>query len=123
MTDFIRVNKKNSKVRKDISQIIDKINEESYLLRSKIGRNALFQRKVFKQALNVMGDTINDMNIELEQKDNKIFFSGKKIGVPDFKIIKEMNKFKFNKLSIKDENDRIMNRLKKTLNIHKYILT
>ena len=38
----------------------------------KIGQNASMQNKVFEQTLNIMGDTIEDMDIEIEQKDNKI---------------------------------------------------
>ena len=36
-----------------------------------------------------MGDTIEDMDIEMDQNDNKIKFSEKKIGLPDSKVIEE----------------------------------
>ena len=39
-----------------------------------------------------MGDTINDMDVEIEQKDNKISFLENKIGVTDDKVIEEMNR-------------------------------
>ena len=68
-----------------------------------------------------MGDTINDMDVELEQKDNKISFLENKIGVTDDKIIEEMNRLDLNKITDKEKNKRIMNRLNKTLNKHNYI--
>ena len=42
-----------------------------------------------------MGDTIEDMNTEVEQKDNKKQFFKNKIGLPDSKIVEEMNKLGF----------------------------
>ena len=39
-----------------------------------------------------MGDTISDMDIELEQKDIKIQLLEDKIGITDSKVLEEMNK-------------------------------
>ena len=94
---------------------------ESYTTQSKIAKNALIESKVFEQAIEIMGDTIGGMDIEIEQKDNKISFLEIKIGVTDDKVVEEMNKLDLNKLSNKEKNDRIMNRLNKTINNHKYI--
>ena len=44
-----------------------------------------------------MGDTINDMDVEIEQKDNKISFLENKIGVTDDKIVEEMKRLDINK--------------------------
>ena len=63
---------KNSKVQTEITQSIDKYNNEAYSTESKIGQKALIQRKVFEQAINTMGDTNEDMDYEVEQKDNKL---------------------------------------------------
>ena len=63
-----------------------------------------------------MDDTISDMDIELEQKDNKIQFLQDKVGIPDSKFVEEeMNRLDLNKISSKDRFDRIMNRFKKHL--------
>ena len=43
-------------------------------MRSQIGQNALVQSKVFQRTINILGETISDMDIELEQKDKKIQF-------------------------------------------------
>ena len=68
-----------------------------------------------------MGDTINDMDIEIEQKDNKISFLENKIAVTDDKTVEEMNRLDLNKITDKEKNNRIMNRLNKTLKKHNYI--
>ena len=67
-----------------------------------------------------MGETIGDMDIESEEKDNKIQFLENKIGIPDDKIVEDMIKLNLKKLSNKQNNDRIKNRLHKTLNNHEY---
>ena len=40
-----------------------------------------------------MGDTIEDMDIEIEQKDKKIEYLEIKIGLKDSKVIEEKNKY------------------------------
>ena len=56
-----------------------------------LGEKALILSKVFEQARNIMGDTIEDTDIERELKDSKIELLENKIGLPDSKVI-EMNK-------------------------------
>ena len=121
MADFIEIIKKDSKIQNEISQTIDKYNKESFSTRSQIGQNALIQSKVFKQAINIMGETISDMDIEIEQKDKKIQFLEDKIGMPDSKVMEEITRLDLNKISSKEKNDRIMNKLDKTLHNHQYI--
>ena len=74
MTEFIESIKKDLNVQNEISQTIEKYNKESFTTRSQIGQNALIRNKVFDQAIEIMGHTINDMDKEIEQKDNKIQF-------------------------------------------------
>ena len=121
MTDFFEIIQKDSKTQDNISQTFDKYNNQSYATRSKLGQNALIQSSIFKEAINIMGDTINDMDIEIEQKDNKINFLEDKIGITDVKVVEEMYKLNLNRITNKEKNDRIMNRLNKTLNNHKQI--
>ena len=68
-----------------------------------------------------MWDTIEDMDIKIEQKDNKIEFLEYNIGLQGCKNIQEMNKLGLNKLSSERNCDRIMDRLNILLNNHKYI--
>ena len=121
MADFIEIIKRDTKIQNDVSNIVDKYNNQSLATRSKLGQNALIQCNIYKEAINIMGDTINDMDVELEQKDNKISFLENKIGVTDDKIIEKMNRLDLNKITDKEKNNRIMNRLNKTLNKHNYI--
>ena len=63
------------------------------------GQSALIQSKVFEQSINIMGETISDMDIEIEQKDNKMQLLEHKVGIPDSKVIEEMNRLDLNKKS------------------------
>ena len=121
MSDFIAIIHKDSKIQNDISIFIDKYNNQSYATKSKLGENALIQSSIYKAAINIMGDTIYVVDVEIEENDNKISFLENKIGVTDDKIIEEMNRLDLNKIPNKEKNIRIMNRLNKTLNKHNYI--
>ena len=121
MTDFIEIIQKDTKIQNNISNIVDKYNNQSYATKSILGKNALIQSSIYKEAINIMGDTINDMDVEIEQKDNKKLFLENKIGVTDDKIVEEMNRLDLNKITDKEKNNRIMNRLNETLNKHNYI--
>ena len=121
MTDFIEIIQKDTKIQKDITNIVDKYNNQSYSTKAILGQNAIIQSSIYKEAINIMGDTINDMDIEIEQKDNKISFLENKIGVTDDKVVEEMNRLDLNRIIDKEKNNRIMNRLNKTLNKHNYI--
>ena len=69
----------------------------------KIVQNALIQSKIFEQAINMMGDTIEDMDIEIEQKDKKRELLENKIGLPVRKFIEDMNWLGLNKISSKQK--------------------
>ena len=54
----------------------------------KIDQNALFQSRVFKQAIDTIGDTIEDMDIKIEVKHKKKrFFQKKKTVLPNSKLL------------------------------------
>ena len=52
------------------------------------------------------------MDVEKERKDHKRDFLKNKMGLPDCKIIEEMSKLGFKKISTERKGDRIMERLK-----------
>ena len=118
MAEFIEIIKKilNYKTRyhKPLKNII-----KSYSTQSKIGQNALIQNKVFEQAINLMGDTIEVLDIEIEQKDNRIEFLSNKIGLPDSKVIEETNRLGLRKMSSKRKSSMILDTLNYSLNNHK----
>ena len=101
MTVFIEIIQKDTKIQNDISNIVDKYNNQSYATKSILGKNALIQSSIYKEAINIMGDTINDMDVEIEQKDNKILFLENKIGFTDDKVMEEMNRLDLNKITDK----------------------
>ena len=83
MVEFIEIMKKDSTVQNKISQTMEKYIEKTYSIQSKIGQNALVHSKVFEQALNIMGGTIENMDIEIDRTDNKIEILENKIRLPD----------------------------------------
>ena len=119
MADFIVTIKENPKVQNEISQTIEEYNKESYSTQSKIRQHALIQNKIFEQAINIMADTIENMDIEKDRKDNKAKILENEIGLPDCKVIEEMNKLGLNKISSKRKGDRILDRLNYSLNNQK----
>ena len=74
MTDFIGIIQKDTKIQNEISNIIDKYNNQSFATRSTLGENAIIQSSIYKEAINIMGDTKNDMDVEIEQKSIKYRF-------------------------------------------------
>ena len=72
MAEFIEIIEKDPNIQNENSQTLDKYNKESFSTRSQTGRNPLIQSRVFEQAINFTGETKSDMDIEMEQKDNKI---------------------------------------------------
>ena len=93
MVEFIEIVEKDSKVQNQISQTIGKYVIESYAAQSKTGRNVLIQSKAFEQAIKIMGGTIEDIDLEVEQKDKKIEILENKTGLrlPQCKVNDEMN--------------------------------
>ena len=66
MGEFKEIIKRDVNMQNEISQTIDKYNKESFSTRPQIGQNALIQSKDFKQAINIMGETISDMDKEID---------------------------------------------------------
>ena len=121
MSHFIEIIQKDTKIQNDISNIVNKYNNQSYATKSILGKIALIESSIYKEAINIMGGTRDDMDIEIEQKDIKISFLENKIGVTDDEVIEEMKRLDLDKITDKEKNNRIMNRLNKTHNKHKYI--
>ena len=121
MAEFLEIIKKESNVQNDISQTIEKYNKESYSTQSKIGQNGSLLSKFFEQATNIMGENIEDMDIEIEQKDNKIEFLENIIGLPHSNVFEEMNRLGLNETSSTRKSNRVIDRTNISLNNHKYI--
>ena len=72
MAEYIEIIKEDLMVQNEISHTIESYNKEAYSTQSKTGQNGLVQSKVFEQVVNKMGGTVEDMDIEIEQKDIKL---------------------------------------------------
>ena len=90
----------DSKVQNEISQSIQNYNKESYAIRSQIGQKALIYSKILKQAIEIMGETIGDMDKKTEQKDINLSYLANKKAITDDKPL-EVNNLDFNKISKK----------------------
>ena len=67
-----------------------------------------------------MGETTTDMDREIETIRQKYTIFEDKKGIPDSKFVEEMNKLYLNKISSREKSDRVMERLNKTQNTHKF---
>ena len=97
-----------------MSQNIEKNSKKSHATQSKIGENAFIQNEGFEKPKNLVRATIEDINIEKEQKVEKKRECLETIKIPDSKAIYEMNKLGLNKTSSK-KGDSVMDRLKNSL--------
>ena len=91
----------------------------------KMGHKTLIPSKVFERAIIERKGTIEDMDREIEQKDQAINFLEKwllkKLPVLDSKFIEKVNRLGLNKKSSKVKGVRIMERLTNSPNNDKYI--
>ena len=98
-----------------------KHNEESYVTQSKARQNALVQSEAFEQEIFIMGDTFEDLDIEIDQNDIEIEFLAKETRLPDSEVIKEITKLGLNKISSKRKGDRNMDRIFNSLKTDKHM--
>ena len=71
--------------------------------------------------MNLIRDTIEDMDIETEGKLIKKEFVENKIGLPDCEVFEETKKLDLIKISSRRKGDKIMDRINNSLNSHDYI--
>ena len=69
MREFIELFENNPKTQQDIELIVTKFSNESYGTQSQIGQTALIPRRSFGKAKEIMRETIEDMDKEIELKD------------------------------------------------------
>ena len=118
MAEFLEVIKQDPKIQNEKSQIIDQYNRKSISTGCQVGQKALVQSKAFKQAIKIMRERISGLDIELKQKGRKIQSLEGTIGIPDSKVVEEMNRLDLNKQPNKDKCDEIMKKFKKIKKKH-----
>ena len=60
-----------------------------------------------------MGETIGDMDLELEQKDKNLSILENKIGCANDKVVEKLKKLDLNKISNQEKCERILCRVNK----------
>ena len=74
MDRFINVIKEDPQVRIKINDILARCNRLPYNYQSKIGYDTLIQSVILKEMINLMGNTIKDIDIELKMNISGINF-------------------------------------------------
>ena len=72
MEDLVNVIRKDPKVRNKINDTLDRCMILPYKYQSKIGYDCLIQNIILKELINIMGETITDLDIELKMKISRI---------------------------------------------------
>ena len=92
----------NPEAQKETEQIANIYSNQSYRKHSQRGQKALIQKRNDEQAIQIMGETLEDSDKETEVKDNKIFLADQ-TGISDKQLLKEVRQVKL---------DEILNRRK-----------
>ena len=71
MEAFVKVIKKDPKIRKKINVMLDRYMSLPYDFQSKIGYNSSMQNVILRELINIMTMTINDLDIELKYLEKK----------------------------------------------------
>ena len=72
--ELLEIINKVSNLQNGKSETIEQFNKRSYATQLKERQNALNQSKVFEEAISMIGDSIQDMHKETEEKVNKMRF-------------------------------------------------
>jgi hypothetical protein len=118
--EFISIIRKDKETSNEISNQILKLTSQSLATQSDAAKEFLKNNVILTKVVNYMGEAIGDMDIEIEEKDNKINFLKNKIGMSDKEITKEMAILKIRTSDV-DINARIMKRLRDIDEKHKML--
>ena len=69
---FIKVIKQDPRVQNNINVMLDSYMSLPYDFQSKIGYNSLIQNVILKELINMTGNIITDLDIELKMKINML---------------------------------------------------
>ena len=72
MEAFIKVIRKDPKVRNKVNDLLDRYNRLPYNYQSKIGYDRLIQNIILKELINIKGATIVNLDIDLKMKISRI---------------------------------------------------
>ncbi len=118
--EFLASVRKDTETADVVAHQLITLQSHSLTTQAESAKKFLKNNVILSKAINHMGETIADMDEEIEEKDNKITFLQNKIGISDKAVVKEMTKLNI-KISDVDRNQRILKRLKITDDKHKMI--
>ena len=87
MNIFVNLIEKETKVRNQINDMLDRYNKLPYNYHTKIGFDTLIQNVILKELINIMGRTITDLDIELKMKISRNEYLASKTNSHFFKRI------------------------------------
>ena len=109
---------------KDTSMLIAdqllKFSRQSLATQADTAREILKNNIVICKAIEELGDEIADMDEELEDKENKITYLKRKIGISYKEFTEDFSKIHFNKQDI-ERHQRVLNRMRKREERHRAI--
>ena len=107
MSDIVEFIKNQKQIKLEVTKEMEEYSKQSLNTRAELGLNYLHKSKIYEKCINIMGDSIYDLESENQVLRNEV-------GEIDQKYIDK--KVKEHKLSNdKNKNDIILNRLKKTM--------
>lgn len=107
MSDIIEFIKNQKQTKLEVTKEMEEYSKQSLNTRAELGLNYLHKSKIYEKCIDIMGDSIYDLESENQVLRNEV-------GEIDQKYIDK--KVKEHKLSNdKNKNDIILNRLKKTM--------
>ena len=74
MTEFIENIKNNPKTQKDVKLNVNNFSNQPNRTQTEIEQKAIIQRKIYEKAKEILIETIEDTDEEMEVEDNKINF-------------------------------------------------
>ncbi len=107
MTDIIEYIKNDKQTKLEVTKEMQEYSKQSLNTKAELGLNYLHKSKIYEKCINIMGDSIYDLESENQVLKNEI---------GDIDQVYIDRKVKEHKLSNdKNKNDIILNRLKKTM--------
>jgi hypothetical protein len=107
MTDIIEYIKNDKQTKLEVTKEMQEYSKQSLNTKAELGLNYLHKSKIYEKCINIMGDSIYDLESENQVLKNEI---------GDIDQVYIDRKVKEHKLSNdKNKNNIILNRLKKTM--------
>ena len=120
--EIVKIAKASDDTKKELTERLTAVNKLNTGEKAALTMKLMTDKVVYEEAIKIMGDAINDSEIENEALKTKNSFLENELSAKDKERINEVYNGKKKELQNDDnKNSRIMNRLNKTLNKAKEI--